>query len=118
MTRLWKRKYTRSFARSVSDRQLLTSEIFGPILPIIPVDNVEEAINLIAEGPSPLVIYAFTNDEALQKRRELAEISYHITAELVRSDTRDQKRLSRHQRHLHPAASIRAAIRRIWRVRK
>ncbi|KZO93241.1 NAD-aldehyde dehydrogenase [Calocera viscosa TUFC12733] len=42
---------------------LMENELFGPILPIIGVKNVEEAVEYIRNGESPLVIYAFTNDK-------------------------------------------------------
>jgi acyl-CoA reductase-like NAD-dependent aldehyde dehydrogenase len=38
-------------------------EIFGPILPIIPVDDINEAIRIICDRPIPLVIYVFTENE-------------------------------------------------------
>lgn len=41
---------------------LLQDEIFGPILPIIPVDSVSAAIAMVNSGPKPLVIHAFTRD--------------------------------------------------------
>ncbi|KAH8102233.1 Aldehyde/histidinol dehydrogenase [Cristinia sonorae] len=50
------------------DDALMQEEIFGPVLPIIEVENVDESIRLINEQPSPLVIYAFTqNEETKQK---------------------------------------------------
>ena len=42
----------------------ISSEIFGPVLPIVPVDDVNEAIRIIRGHPSPLVIYVFTECEA------------------------------------------------------
>ena len=40
------------------------SEIFGPVLPIVPVDDVNDAIRIIRNHPAPLVIYVFTENEA------------------------------------------------------
>ena len=45
----------------------LFREIFGPILPIVPVDDVDDAIRIIRDRPSPLVIYVFTEDETTKK---------------------------------------------------
>ncbi len=41
---------------------LLTREIFGPILPILEYDSLEEPIAAINRGPRPLAIYPFSND--------------------------------------------------------
>ncbi|CAG9564140.1 unnamed protein product [Danaus chrysippus] len=47
---------------------IMKDEIFGPILPIVPVENAYEAIKFINEREKPLVLYAFTTDEQLAKR--------------------------------------------------
>ena len=44
------------------EMRLRNEEIFGPILPIIPYDNVDEVIELINERDSPLGIYVFGDD--------------------------------------------------------
>ena len=44
--------------------QLLVDEIFGPILPILQVESVDEAIAEINSHPSPLSIYCFTHSSA------------------------------------------------------
>jgi aldehyde dehydrogenase (NAD+) len=41
---------------------LMTHEIFGPILPVIVIDSLEEAIDLVGNNPDPLAIYPFTKD--------------------------------------------------------
>ncbi|EMD34726.1 hypothetical protein CERSUDRAFT_116921 [Gelatoporia subvermispora B] len=51
-----------------ADDSLLEEEIFGPILPIVSVDNVDEAIQFIASRPPPLVIYAFTKNEGVEQK--------------------------------------------------
>ncbi|KAJ7938365.1 Aldehyde/histidinol dehydrogenase [Mycena leptocephala] len=43
------------------------SELFGPIIPILPVDDVHEAIQIIRGNPIPLVIYVFTDSEETKK---------------------------------------------------
>ncbi|XWS29240.1 hypothetical protein CRYUN_Cryun24cG0011300 [Craigia yunnanensis] len=50
------------------DSEIMTEEIFGPLLPIITLKNIEESIEFINSKPKPLVIYAFTEDETFKKR--------------------------------------------------
>jgi coniferyl-aldehyde dehydrogenase len=45
-----------------ADSALLTREIFGPILPVIEYNSLEEPIRAINSGPRPLAIYPFSND--------------------------------------------------------
>uniref|UniRef100_A0A3Q4FYA5 Aldehyde dehydrogenase family 3 member A2 n=1 Tax=Neolamprologus brichardi TaxID=32507 RepID=A0A3Q4FYA5_NEOBR len=46
----------------------MKEEIFGPLLPIITVSGVDEAIQFINEREKPLVIYVFSNENKLIKR--------------------------------------------------
>lgn len=39
---------------------LMQDEIFGPILPVITVDSVREAVRFVRERPKPLALYLFT----------------------------------------------------------
>jgi aldehyde dehydrogenase (NAD+) len=48
--------------------QLMTEEIFGPILPVIEVESVDEAINIVNDKPKPLALYLFTNDKMIEKK--------------------------------------------------
>ncbi|XP_062241530.1 aldehyde dehydrogenase family 3 member A2-like [Platichthys flesus] len=48
--------------------KVMKEEIFGPLLPIITVSNVDEAIQFINEREKPLVVYVFTHDNKLIKR--------------------------------------------------
>jgi len=50
-----------------ADCSLLKDEIFGPILPIISYETLEEAIEFINQKPRPLALYCFTNDKGSQK---------------------------------------------------
>jgi len=50
------------------DDSLMEEEIFGPLLPIIEVENIDETIQLISDQPSPLVLYAFTNSEETKEK--------------------------------------------------
>ncbi|KAH9789784.1 Aldehyde dehydrogenase family 3 member F1 [Citrus sinensis] len=47
---------------------IMTEEIFGPLLPIITLKRIEDSIDFINSRPKPLVIYAFTKNERLQRR--------------------------------------------------
>ncbi|VAH93590.1 unnamed protein product [Triticum turgidum subsp. durum] len=49
------------------DTELMTGEIFGPMLPIITVDKIEESITHINAGAKPLAAYLFTKDKKLQQ---------------------------------------------------
>ncbi|SFC34481.1 coniferyl-aldehyde dehydrogenase [Polaromonas sp. OV174] len=42
--------------------QLLSEEIFGPILPVLPYDSLEQAIDYINARPRPLALYWFGSD--------------------------------------------------------
>ena len=44
--------------------RLMREEIFGPILPVAPYDDVEDAIALINDGERPLGLYVFGHDQA------------------------------------------------------
>lgn len=45
-------------------------EIFGPILPLVPVADVDEAIAFVNERPHALVLYAFSDDDAVKSKSE------------------------------------------------
>ncbi len=45
----------------------MQEEIFGPILPVIGVANVEEAIAFVRERDKPLALYLFTGDPELEE---------------------------------------------------
>ena len=50
------------------DHAIMQEEIFGPILPIIPYDNLDEVISLINSNPSPLALYIFSENKQVQDR--------------------------------------------------
>jgi coniferyl-aldehyde dehydrogenase len=53
----------------VSDEmQIMQHELFGPILPVIPYDNIEAALAYVRQHPRPLSLYLFTYDRALQEQ--------------------------------------------------
>ncbi|KAG9132285.1 hypothetical protein Leryth_012961 [Lithospermum erythrorhizon] len=50
------------------DAEIMTEEIFGPLLPIITLERIEDSIEFIRGRPSPLVIYAFTRSESIKQK--------------------------------------------------
>ena len=52
------------------DSALMQSEIFGPILPVLRVRDVDAAIEHAARGAAPLAAYVFTRDAAVQRQVE------------------------------------------------
>ena len=43
---------------------VMKEELFGPILPVVPYDTMEEAIRFINARPRPLALYCFSHDGA------------------------------------------------------
>ncbi|SON59501.1 Coniferyl aldehyde dehydrogenase [Mycobacterium simulans] len=50
------------------DGPLMTNEIFGPILPVITVKSLDEAIGFVNSRPKPLSAYLFTKARATRER--------------------------------------------------
>ena len=50
------------------DCQLMQREIFGPILPLVAYERLDEVIEHINAGPRPLAIYPFSHDGATVQR--------------------------------------------------
>ena len=50
------------------DEPLMTDEIFGPILPIVTVGSLDEAIAFVNARPKPLAAYVFTKSKAVRER--------------------------------------------------
>ncbi|MBP7338483.1 coniferyl aldehyde dehydrogenase [Niveispirillum sp.] len=48
-----------------TDRAVMREEIFGPVLPILPYDRVEDALSFINERPKPLALYCYSDDARL-----------------------------------------------------
>lgn len=56
------------------DMKIMQEEIFGPILPVLTIRSVGEAIDIVNEGEKPLALYIFTNDSA-KSEQVLAQTS-------------------------------------------
>ncbi|MDO4478217.1 MAG: aldehyde dehydrogenase [Lachnospiraceae bacterium] len=52
----------------VPEDAVMQEEIFGPVLPVMTYDNIEEVFAFIKSRPHPLAAYLFTQDKALEKR--------------------------------------------------
>ncbi len=48
------------------DSPVMNEEIFGPILPVISVESIEEAERIIKKGEKPLALYLFTSRKATE----------------------------------------------------
>ena len=51
-----------------TDSPVMREEIFGPVLPIVRAENLEEAIELIRKSDKPLSAYVFTNDKRAERK--------------------------------------------------
>ncbi|MCC8167803.1 MAG: aldehyde dehydrogenase family protein, partial [Clostridiales bacterium] len=47
---------------------VMQEEIFGPVLPIITVKSVDEAISFVNDRPHPLALYVFTENRQTAKK--------------------------------------------------
>ena len=43
-------------------------EIFGPVLPILAVESIDEAIAIVNSREKPLALYVFSNDDAVNDK--------------------------------------------------
>ena len=46
----------------------MQEEIFGPLLPILTVDSMDEAYEFVRQRPKPLALYLFTGDRKEEER--------------------------------------------------
>lgn len=47
---------------------VMLEEIFGPILPVLEYEKLEEVIEMVNSHPKPLALYLFTDDKEIEKR--------------------------------------------------
>lgn len=50
------------------EMQVMQDEIFGPVLPIKPYDDLDEVIDYINNNERPLALYLYSNDQAAQDK--------------------------------------------------
>lgn len=48
--------------------RIMQTEIFGPILPAVEYENLDEIISILNEKPKPLALYFFSNDKDNQEK--------------------------------------------------
>lgn len=58
-----------------SDMAVMREEIFGPLFPVIPYQNLDEVLNTINGGPKPLALYVFS-----RSRKNIRRILSHTSA--------------------------------------
>lgn len=54
------------------ESSVMKEEIFGPILPIIEVTCMDDAVNFVKARPKPLAVYVFTNNKDFQRKAAVA----------------------------------------------
>lgn len=74
------REETLQIAPTVMDRvtkedAVMQEEIFGPVLPVLTVESVDEAYEFVKNRPEPLALYIFTQDRTTE-RRFLEEVPF------------------------------------------
>ena len=52
------------------DSRVMQEEIFGPILPLIDVADLDDALDWVNAGEKPLAAYVFSDDSAVRRRWE------------------------------------------------
>jgi aldehyde dehydrogenase (NAD+) len=50
------------------DATVMQDEIFGPVLPVLEFDKLDDALTLLRGKPTPLALYVFTRDRATEAR--------------------------------------------------
>ena len=50
------------------DSAIMQEEIFGPVLPVLKVKDMDAAIDFVNRGEKPLALYLFSNDQATEDR--------------------------------------------------
>jgi coniferyl-aldehyde dehydrogenase len=62
-----------------AEARLAREEIFGPVLPLLPYDDVGEAIARVGDGPRPLALYYFGSDRDEERRILARTLSGGVT---------------------------------------
>lgn len=63
------------FTEATFDDDIMKNEIFGPILPIITYNNLDDVLDIIKKRPKPLACYIFGKNRTFQKK-VLSNISF------------------------------------------
>ena len=59
---------TKLLLNVTDDMQVMREEIFGPLLPVIPYDTIDGAIEYVRKRPRPLALYVLSHDKAFTRR--------------------------------------------------
>jgi aldehyde dehydrogenase (NAD+) len=51
-----------------AESAVMRDEIFGPVLPVLSCDSVDDALDLVRGRPDPLAVYVFSRDERVAER--------------------------------------------------
>jgi aldehyde dehydrogenase (NAD+) len=57
------------------DDKVMQDEIFGPVLPVMAYEDLDDVIRQIKDRPRPLALYVFTQDESI-KEKVINEVSF------------------------------------------
>lgn len=76
---------------SVSESAAMADEIFGPILPIISYESLDDAVDMVRDGEKPLALYIFSKDkeyiECVKSRISSGNITINDTVKHVSIDS-------------------------------
>ena len=61
------RYFAPTLLRPAPGDAVMAEEIFGPLLPLVPVSGTDEAIRVINAGAKPLALYVFSNDAGTRR---------------------------------------------------
>lgn len=50
------------------DLRVMREEVFGPVLPVVPYDAIEQAVEHVNAGERPLALYVFSKDRAVAEQ--------------------------------------------------
>ncbi len=59
---------TQLITGTTTEMRVMNEEIFGPLLPIVPYRELQQAINFINARPRPLALYLMSFDKSVQQR--------------------------------------------------
>ena len=51
-----------------ADLGVMREEVFGPVLPVVPYDTIEQAVDHINDGERPLALYVFSQDAGVAEQ--------------------------------------------------
>jgi aldehyde dehydrogenase (NAD+) len=57
-----------TLVEATAESAIMKEEVFGPILPILEMDDTQEILNFINARPKPLSLYVFTKSQSLAER--------------------------------------------------